>query len=226
VSHFSGADLAEQLDVHVASESALPKSKAARTQLAIDLFTQGILGQGPEANKNFLRMLDMPGTDFIVETLNLDAKQAEREHGRILQLEQVVAEPWHDHLAHLMTHTAFMKSEEYEQLHPLQQQAFLMHLQEHYVQAFGIEQTLAPSGAPAGPEAPGSENENPTGANGEYLNPITGRPNDPLAVAAGQAPSSLQGSQVQARQGVVGGTGNPGPVPGQSGDSVAARTGN
>lgn len=225
VSHFSKSDLGNQLDVHVSSESALPRSKAARTQLAIDLHSGGMLGAGPEANKNFLRLLDLPGTDFLVETLNLDSKQAEREHGHILNLEPVVVEWWHNHAEHMPSHMDFMKTEEFEQLEDVQKEAFLAHLRSHLQMALA-QIPADPSAAPTGEPAPGGGNENPSGDNGEYMDPMTGKPQDPLAVAAGQAPSALQGSKVQASQGVIGGAGNPGPVPGQSNDTTAYRTGN
>lgn len=223
VDHFSGSDLGEQLDVHVVSESALPRSKTARAQLAVDLWTQGILTD----HRDFVRMLDLPGTDFLVETLNRDSKQAEREHGHLLRMEPVEVKVWHNHVAHITEHDGFRKTEEYEHLSPEEQAWFDGHVAAHYslvLQQMGVP---TPPGTPYnGAEGgPGPQTTNPTGENGEYTNPLTGAPQDPLAVAAGQAPSSVAGSQVQRRHGSIGGTGNPGPVPGQSADSQMYRQG-
>lgn len=225
VSQFSQSDIANQLDVHVSSESALPKSKSARTQMATDFWAQGIITDPVE----FVRMLEMPGTDFLVETLNRDAKQAEREHGVLIKGEQVEVKVWENHEAHWSKHQEFRKSEEYEQLPPEVQAVFDAHCDIHMQVIAQKQMAMAqgvmpmPDGSMAQPSAP--QTTNPTGENGEYTNPLTGAPQDPLAVAAGQAPSSLAGSSIQGAGG-IGGVGQPGPVPGVSQDTQAMRMGN
>lgn len=227
VDHFSGANIGEQLDVHVSAESGLPRSKSAKAQMAIDLWSQGIITDAT----HFVRMLDLPGTDFLVETLNLDSKQAEREHGHLLRMEPVEARVWHNHEAHLAKHDEFRKSEEYERLEPDAQAWFDGHVQAHMQLYIGQLQGQAMLGGggitPDGGQTDGNgQPTNPSGANGEYTNALTGAPQDPLQVAAGLAPSSLAGSEVQARRGSIGGTGNAGPVPGVSADTQAYRSGN
>jgi hypothetical protein len=220
VKQFTGSDLGEQLDVHVSSESALPRSKSARVQMAIDLWGQGIVSDP----RIFLRLLDLPGTDLMLETLNLDAKQAEREHADLYNQLPVEAKLWHNHQAHIASHLEEMKTEEYEQKTPEQQAWFEGHLMAHFgvVQGQVTQQARLADPLAADPNAaaPGG-----TGGidNGQYMDPLTGKPADPLAVAAGLAPSALSGSQ---NMGPVGGTGNPGPVPGQTNDAVAGATGN
>lgn len=221
VDHFSSADLGEQLDVHVSSESSLPRSKSARTQLAIDLFSAGIITEP----RDFVRMLDLPGTDFLVETLNIDAKQAEREHGHLLRKEPVEAAVWHNHMAHIAAHDAFRKTEEYEHLDPEVRAWFDGHVAAHYMLVLQQLGQPTPPGTPTieGAGAPGGGKANPTGANGENVDPMTGMPQDPLAVVGGLSPTAQAGSQ---NQGPIGGAGNQGPVPGQSADSQLYRTGN
>jgi hypothetical protein len=224
VSQFNGSNLGEHLDVHVSSESGLPKSKSARAQMAVDLWQQQIITDA----RVFVRMLDLPGTDFLVQQLNIDTRQAEREHGHLLQMEPVEAKVWHNHMAHIAAHDEFRKSEEYEKLDPQQQAWVDGHVAAHYALVMGQLGVPTPPGTPfMGAEAGGNgaQTTNPGGENGQYTDPMTGLPQDPLQVAAGMAPSNLRGSSVQGK-GVVGGTGNPGPVPGQSNDSVAAHTGN
>lgn len=227
VSHFRGTDVGSRLDVHVTSESSLPRSKSARVQLTIDLWSQGIISDP----RDFVRMLELPGTDFLMETLNLDAKQAEREHGHLLQGIPVEVKVWENHEAHVAKHNEFRKSEEYEQLDPQIAAHFDGHVEVH--NQILAQQAMAALMGPGGmgmeagdAGAGGPQTTNPTGENGEYTNPLTGAPQDPLQVAAGLAPSALSGSSVQGANGTIGGTGNPGPVPGISRDVQNARSGN
>lgn len=229
VGQYSKADIANQLDVHVSAESALPRSKSARAQLVTDLWAGGVITD-PHV---FVRMLDLPGTDFLLETLSLDAKQAEREHAALLAMEPVEVRPWENHEAHYAKHNEFRKTEEYEALPPEVQAHFDAHADTHMQIIASLQAAqAAPGGAPGEPapeeEAPGAHAPgNPTGENGEYMDPLTGRPRDPLAAAAGLAPSALEGSQVQRRQGNgIGGTGNPGVVPGVTADTQNYRMGN
>lgn len=223
VAQFSKSDLAEQLDVHVSTESALPRSKGARTQLAVDLWKQGIITDP----RHFVRILDVPGSDFLVETLNLDAKQAEREHGHLVAMEEVEVPVWHNHAAHLATHDEFRKSEEYEQLEPDARAWFDGHVAVHYqivanlaAQAAAAAASAVPQGsAPKPPGAP-----NPSGDNGMPTDPITGNAQDPNQMVPGGVPSDLQGSQLPGPGG-LGGAGNPGPVPGMPLDTTAAHLG-
>lgn len=216
VDHFSGSDLGEQLDVHVASESSLPRSKTARTQMAMDLYGAGIITEP----RDFVRMLDLPGTDFLMETLNVDAAQAHREHGHLLNMEPVEAKTWHNHMVHIAEHDKFRKSEEYDHLSPEQRAWFDGHVDAHYAQVLGQLTVPTPPGTqqataemlPQGAQPPTT---NPTGENGEPINPLTGAPSDPNSIGGY---STNLGASAQAGAGPIGGTGNPGPVPGASRD--------
>jgi hypothetical protein len=222
VDQFSGADLGEQLDVHVSSESALPRSKSARSQMAMDLLGAGILTNPQDV----VRMMDLPGSDFLVETLSLDSKQAEREHGHLLRGEDVVVRIWHNHDAHIRAHDEFRKSEEYEQLDPELQAHFDGHVDAHYQLVLTQMQQPTPPNTPMAKmqEAQANANpngtSNPSGENGQPVDPMTGRPSDPNAIG-GQS-TNLGANQ----QGPIGGAGNQGPVPGQGPDDQLYRTGN
>lgn len=214
--HFSGSDIGEQMDVHVASESALPRSKTARTQMAMDLYGAGIITEP----RDFVRMLDLPGTDFLMETLNVDAAQANREHGHLLQMEPVEAKTWHNHMVHIAEHDKFRKSEEYDNLTPEQQAWFDGHVDAHYAQVLGQLSVPTPPGTQQAtaemlPQGAAPVTTNPTGENGEPTNPLTGAPSDPNAIGG---VSGNLGANAQAQQSPIGGTGNPGPVPGASRD--------
>src|SRR5690606_33200228 len=73
VNHFTGADVKHQLDVHVASESAVVRSKSAMVQLAMDLWGAGIITDP----RHLLRLIKVPGTNFLAEAWNIDTRQAQ-----------------------------------------------------------------------------------------------------------------------------------------------------
>jgi hypothetical protein len=85
VTRFRGADLPNQLDVQVSAESMLPKSKSARAQLALDLWDRQILRDPSQ----FIRMVEIPGVGFLQEDFDRDVRQAEREYGRMVTGELV-----------------------------------------------------------------------------------------------------------------------------------------
>jgi hypothetical protein len=224
VEHFRGSDLGEHLDVHVSAESALPRSKTARTQLAMDLFQAGILTEP----RDLVRMLDLPGTDFLVETLNVDAAQANREHGYLLRGEDVLIRTFDNHAVHIAEHDKFRKSEEYEHLPPELQAHFDGHVDAHYQVVLQQMTQPTPPGTPMYENMVAQANagmQNPSGENGQPTDPMTGAPSNPNAIG-GNIPTGLNGAQAQASQTPIGGTGNPGPVPGHSRDTQMFREGN
>lgn len=230
VSRFQGSDIQDQLDVHVSSESMLPKSKSARAQLALDLWDRQILTD-PAA---FIRMIEVPGVSFLQEQFDLDTRQAEREYGRVLTGMPISAQDWENHPVHITQHNNDRKTEEWEDIEdraaagdPEAQAivtAFEQHVAEHYAwmqyQASGVVPPgfaggMVPGMAPAGPE--GEPGNMPGGGGPAYLDPLTGRPPDPLAVAAGQSPSGLAFNPPPG----IGGA-----VPGIPTDQQSAQTGN
>lgn len=240
VAQFRGADVAEQLDVHVESDSALPRSRSARVQLAMELLAMG--PPGTEASpfsdwRDVIRMLDLPGTDFLVESLNVDAKQADRENDDLLQGVDREVHPWDNHMVHIAGHEKVRKGEEYEKLskaaaagdqEATQAKAAVdAHLELHY------QLVLPQLGVPTPPgtsHLPGDEMTGPQAAAGGepgqppmYTDPATGMPPNGVEVGAGHQPSALS-SSVSQRAG-IGGPGQPGRVPGTSPDQQAASMG-
>lgn len=218
VDNFAGSDLDRGFDVHLSSESALPKSKAARTQLAIDLWTQGIITDP----HTYVTLLDIPGTDFLSEQLSKDQKRADRENGKLYEGEECEPEHFDDHLVHLKVHNDFRKSVDYEELDEQTKAVVDAHCAIH--ESLVLQQQAVANGVGPDPEEgpqPGAQTvgEGPV-ANTDYLDPMTGKPSDPLA----GGPSALDDSQVAEKAG-IGGTGQPGHVPGVSTDSQAASMG-
>jgi hypothetical protein len=214
VSHFSGADINGQLDVRLSAESALPKSKSARAQLAMQLWDQKIVTDP----RLYLRMLDMPGVDFITEQLSVDTKQAQRENDKLLFGEQCEVHDWDNHMVHISEHNDLRKSEEYEKLGPEERALIDAHANMHMSLVLGQLSQPVPTGtahipgAGQGPLAPGTPDV------GAYMDPMTGKPPDGTQVAQGNAPSALDNG--------IGGEGQPGQAPGISPDSQAAQMGN
>lgn len=243
VKQFNGSDVEKQLDIHVESESALPRSKSARVQLAMDLLAIGPPGtpMSPFNDwRDVFRLMDVPGTDFMVQSLSGPAKQATRENDDLLQGVVRKVELWHNHLSHIAEHERERCGETYDAIarraeagdpEAIQIKAgYDAHVMAHY-EMYGAQQMGLQQPAPAGPPE-GAEGEAPPGtdttpndpAQQEYLDPLTGKPPDPLAVAAGQQPSALANSTVGQRAG-IGGAGQPGRVPGISADQQAASMG-
>lgn len=229
VQHFTGAEIQDQLDIHVSSESALPRSKASRAQLAMELNAQGFFQGDP---RKFVRMLDVPGVDQIVAEWDLDAKQQKRETNRML--EQGITLPvntWDNHMIHYNEINDFRKGEDYDFLPPEMKAVIDAHADAHLMLLMGQMQAGANPSAPSNtpehyPVAPqvGQVGEGGTGGS-EYLNPLTSSPSTGGPSASGDQQNPLQGSRMGNAQG-IGGVGNPGPVPGVPPDTQAARMGN
>jgi len=222
VQRFTGADVAKSLDIHVSAESALPRSKAARSQLAMELKNSGMITDP----RDFLRLLDMPGTDFLAETWSRDSKQAQRENAELMRGNQVPVNWFDNHEVHWTDHTNEMKEPWY---HAAQEDdprriAFDAHISAHMEQLAAKQQTLSGAGAPV-PQPAGEESIGKGGP--AYIDPLTGNLSDPVRAAAGQEPSSLsRGPEGIRKAAGIGATGQQGVVPGVDADTQARLTGN
>lgn len=228
IDRFSKQDLARQLDVHVSSESQLPKSKAARAQLALDLWDRGIMRDPAQ----FIRLLEVPGIGFLQEDFDRATRQAEREYSKMMTGTMVDPQDWHEHAIHIAQHKKDMATEEYEDADPQYQQFVQQHLKEHYMwlqyQTTGVLPPGLAGGAMPGPGGGGGEQvpggaggnlpNNPHGDNPAYLNPATGAPPDILAGEPSALTMNPPGS-------LIGGPGNQGAVPGIPQDQQLAQTG-
>ena len=112
VAHFSKADIDGQLDVHVSTESGIVRSKSAMVQLTMDLQKAGVLTDP----RHILRLIQMPGMDFITEAFNVDARQAQRENEYLQLGEEVQVNTFDNHMVHITEHDNFRKSSEYDKL--------------------------------------------------------------------------------------------------------------
>ncbi len=213
VEHYTGADIARELDVRVSTESGLPDSKAGRVQLATELQQLGMLPD-PRA---FVRILDMPGMDLISETLDLDTKQQKRETNQLIQGVPVPVNSFDNHVIHLQTLNDFRKTKDYELLDPEIKAVVDAHADVH--NELVLQQLGMPPGNPnGGPGMPGK----PGGP--EQAGP--GGPPGPGG-AGGPQPTPQEGGRESAirEKAGIGGPAQPGAVPGVTADRQAASMG-
>lgn len=114
--HYQKGSVTGAFDVHVASESGVPRSAAARAQLALDLNQRGI---PPFTDPMVLmKFIDMSGSDIVMDALNIDTRQAHRENGLLISGVDVEIHPFDKHFVHVVEHANMMKTVDYEQLPP------------------------------------------------------------------------------------------------------------
>jgi hypothetical protein len=176
VRKFKGADLKDNTDVICQAGTAMPRSKAARQQYALELASLGIetdprelkqmleLGEGEpddtdkaieQANRENNKM--MYGVYRATTTTDLEPEAA---FSRMSAAVPVKA--WHNHTVHIARHTSVMMDEEFDDLsvsHPEIVRLFDEHLNMHYQQLQQQQQQQmlalqAAKGAPDGPPTP------------------------------------------------------------------------
>ncbi len=175
VAHFSGADLEHQLDVHLSTESALPKSKAARREL-LDLMWDKRIITDPRL---YVRTLDVPGVDFISEQLSVDTKQAQRENQELAVGNHVEVNSFDNHMVHIKEHNDFRKSADYEKMPKTLRAVIDGHVDVHNEFVMGQLRQPTPTGTPhmpgagMGPLAPGTPTQD------KFMSPEGGLPPAP-----------------------------------------------
>jgi len=216
VAEFSGSDIGGQLDVHVETENGVGRSKSAMVQLAMDLWAQKIITDP----RHLLRLIQMPGADFLSELLNSDARQAQRENGELATGEIVQIHAYDNHSVHITEHDNFRKGEEYRKIEEAAlagdaqatktKAAIDGHVQAHYEQVNPQMSPQIPGGPPFAP-GDGAQAVGRPAQHARYQDPVTGG-------------VGLAGSGIAAHAG-IGGPGEPGAVPGIEPDSQAASMG-
>lgn len=210
--HYSNADVAEQLDVHISSESGVPRSQASRAQLALDLNARGI---PPFTDPIMLmKFIDMPGADLIMDALNIDTRQAHRENGWLINGNPVAVNHFDKHFVHLMEHNNMRKSTDYEQASPQVKAQIDAHCSAHEEVISGLQANndfvgLTMAGMPMG-EGGGNVREN--------INYKDLAPNQQAALGMQAGIPPADGPSKSDQTG-IGGPGQPGRVPGQSVES-------
>lgn len=234
VERFSNSDIEGEMDVFVNAESALPRSKAARAQLAIQLAQNQVPGFDI---RHFVRMVELPGTDILSETFDADERHAERENQYIAvkardiaiptpadtetaaqkKLDRIAKElpmvnPRDNHLIHIETHRLHMISPEFESYSDKVKAFFEAHISQHEALLAQKQQSQPQQGQPT---------QNGSGGGGTALPP--GQPS-PSAVAAGLTPGPAT-PEITDLAMMGGRAGQPGVPPGIPPDQAAAAVG-
>ena len=218
---YSGADIDERLDVHVSTESALPRSKAARVQLVMELQSRM---PGLVDPQTFMNMLDLPGTDLITKSLDIHTRCQLRENTALLKGEEPQVKPYHNHQIHLKVINDFRNSVDYENL-PMEDQArFDAHAAIHeslVLKQMGVAvPNPDPTVDPAAQAQAQLAGAGPGGAPGPTPPPSQGPPPGPPG--SGAPPMDQATTK---RLAGIGGAGHPGQVPGMPVDQQAAGMG-
>lgn len=215
---YSAADIDERLDVHVSSESALPRSKAARTQLILELQARFPDLFDPQTLMN---MLDLPGVDLMTRSLDIDTRKAYRMLSQLLlDNDPPSVKPYDNHVVHLKVLNDFRKSIDYEKL-PIEDQARIdarCAVHEMLVlRQMGVK--VPTPTATADPEAMAQAELAGMGPAGPVGGPT--QPPQPGAPGQGTPPAPASTADMAG----IGGAGNPGRIPNMPVDQQAASMG-
>lgn len=204
---YSGADIADRLDVHVSSESALPRSKAARVQMAMEL-----QARFPAAFdlQMLMNVLDLPGTDLITRSLDIDTRKTNRMLSALLKGENPEVKPYDNHVIALKIINDFRKSIDYDNL-PIEDQAridaFAAIHESLVLRQMGI---AVPTPNPnVDPTAQAQAEQAAQGPAGAPQAPQPGSPQQSAPPGSGAPPMDASTTATMAG---IGGAGNPGRV--------------
>lgn len=211
---YQSSDIENGLDVHVSAESALPRSKAARAQLFLELASRYPDLFDPQ---KLMSLLEVPQSDLITATLDDHTRCASRENGMLLRGEQPEVKPWHDHVIHLRILDKFRNSLDYEKLDEDGKIRYDAHAAVHQMLVLKQIGVRIPVGGTGDPQAMAEAEKVDAGRAGQNAPPQ----GDP---ASGQSPPPAGPSTADLAG--VGGTGEPGHVPGVPLDTQAASIGN
>lgn len=175
-------------DVEMSIDSSLPLNRQARREEILALYQGGLLDRDKA-----LKLLEFGDVDEAIGAKNLDVERARNEN-RLLYIQEIQAQEWEDHAAHLEQHMAEIKQQKaYND--PQAQQRIADHMNQHRMfmqQALGM-QTVQPDEQSGVDLTNSSGNLNNVEA-GEATNslvpteaPVSERDNAALAIINGRA---------------------------------------
>ena len=128
---FKGAMLGDDPQIRVEAGSGMPRSKAAKQELMIQMIEQAMQYGLPIPERNlrkFFRDFDVGGLDRLFENISNDEGQCVREHRDILTGKQLQINDFDDDAFHIQAHTDFQKSSRYAGLPEEIKQLFTAHV--------------------------------------------------------------------------------------------------
>ena len=166
-----GADLRSNTDYRVVVGSGQPVSRAAEKAEIMELGKGGLI----PATK-LLRALKMPDMASLIDEIEVNSIQADKENLRMSRGEWEAVEDFHDHIAHIDAHDDFRKREEFKGLNPQLKAMVRFHVMTHMrMLAMMFNQMPMMPGGPDGMGTPMQEQRSP-------IDPMTGQPVDPFFV--------------------------------------------
>lgn len=149
----SQANIRGGTDIYVEAGSAMPRSRAAKQAFIMELGERGWIN-GDQG----LKYLGLVETGKLYEEIRIDARQAQREHVKMMAGMPVPVNDWDNHEAHILEHNNFRKKQKFENLSDEIKILFEEHVQAHKMilmgqpmEMGGPEMLEEPSGQPAGP---------------------------------------------------------------------------
>lgn len=134
VSAFRGADLRGNTDVHIETESMMPKSRTLAYQ-ELQILTQSQLfnPMSPEHRKAAFKMIDVEDPETAAEDLDVYRREAQLEDRLMFQGQPVEpAQFFQDQDIHVAQHRGSMASDEFRMAPPEIKALFYHHMQTHH----------------------------------------------------------------------------------------------
>ena len=130
ITAFKGADLNNNTDVHVKTQSSLPDSRIARNNLVLKKAEMGLYGniEDPNIRRQIMNMLDDAVVDNLYEDTRLDEANARKENQDLggENGDQLLINSYDNHGVHLQEHNHYRKSMEYQKVKMSNPQKFAM----------------------------------------------------------------------------------------------------
>ena len=177
VRKFAGADLQAIVDVEPQAGSAFPWNKTARQSYILDMMAQNPhMFIDPETGtfdqQRFRDAMPIGGEEAIGNAADEDVSEALREQDLFLGWDGApetamilpIPMPWQNHPVHLRQHAKVLKSAEFTEWPPQNQQVFIAHYQAT-LQAFQLQ--LMQQMAMQGPPGEGGGESGPPSSNGD-----------------------------------------------------------
>lgn len=138
---FTGEALKNNINLKVEAGSAAPRSRAAKQAFILEL---GKMNWIPPDRA--LRYLDMAETSKLHEELQIDVRQCQREHLKMIAAKTPIpSNPWDNHMIHIQEHENYMKKQEFDKLDDdIKQMIFAHDIHHHAALAFEMGIPLPP----------------------------------------------------------------------------------
>lgn len=135
VIEFDRSQINDASEVRIQIGSMMPDLKAAKAQVALNWFKDGLLGDpaDPQVRRKALAMVDAASYDTIHEDDRLDEDDAIRENQKVLEGGGIAPAMFiQNHAIHAAKHEAIMKTADWQALEEPSKQVLIAHLITHY----------------------------------------------------------------------------------------------